>query len=164
MSKACVKDKVSGGWSNNFINRWWICYIYLSLYLVLVLAVALSLSPSFPLFLSLPPSPIYFFKVIYLLLSFALSLSPSSPSPSLSLSLSLSLSTSFACKFFTSCFSLLFHTTFDRFECIFGSVDSIRRDIKEMREKLNEFEPQIGFCHNDLSHANIIYNEEEGIL
>ena len=27
---------------------------------------------------------------------------------------------------------------------------------------LGKFDPQIGFCHNDLSHANLIYNEEEG--
>ena len=48
------------------------------------------------------------------------------------------------------------------FEHIFGSVNSIRRDIGEMKEKLCEFNPQIGFCHNDLSHANLIYNQEEG--
>ena len=31
-----------------------------------------------------------------------------------------------------------------------------------MKEKLCEFDPQIGFCHNDLSHANLIYTPEEG--
>ena len=119
----------------------------LTLHLLVYCPLNCSLSlwdPLPSLYLSLLPSSISISTLLHLLL----------PPPPLSLSV----------YFCTSCFSLLFLTTFDRFECIFGSVDSIRRDIKEMREKLNEFEPQIGFCHNDLSHANIIYNKEEGIL
>ena len=51
---------------------------------------------------------------------------------------------------------------FCSFEQIFESIDVLRRDIEELKVNLAKFDPQIGFCHNDLAHTNLIYNEEEG--
>ena len=49
-----------------------------------------------------------------------------------------------------------------RFEQMFESIDALRKDIEELKVNLGKFDPQIGFCHNDLAHTNLIYNKEEG--
>ena len=65
----------------------------------------------------------------------------------LSLSISLSLSPSHA------------HTSFKE---TFGSIDVVRRDIEEAKQKLSEFTSPIVFCHNDLLIGNLIFDEETG--
>ena len=65
----------------------------------------------------------------------------------LSLSLSLSLPPSHA------------HTSFKE---TFGSIDVVRRDIEEAKQKLSEFTSPIVFCHNDLLIGNLIFDEETG--
>ena len=50
------------------------------------------------------------------------------------------------------------------FQEAFGSVDKVRRDIEEAKQKLSELSSPIVFCHNDLLVANFIYDEDAGML
>ena len=48
------------------------------------------------------------------------------------------------------------------FKDTFGSIDVVKRDIEEAKQKLSEFTSPIVFCHNDLLIGNLIFDEETG--
>ena len=50
------------------------------------------------------------------------------------------------------------------FKQIFGSLETIKREIKEIKEVLLNLKSPLVFCHNDVLPANIIYNEKTGMI
>ena len=72
------------------------------------------------------------------------------------------------CSFYVNPASSIYHLSLSlslahtSFKESFGSIDVVRRDIEETKQKLSEFTSPVVFCHNDLLMGNIIFDEETG--